>query len=334
MASAIKEMAKLTGLSVATISKYINGGNVKGKNRIIIEEVLKDNEFSINEFARGLKTNKSNTIGVIIPHLNEVFATTILVNIENTLIKHGYAMIVTDSGSGLEQEADAVKFLLGKRVDCIIALSIASSGEHFKKVTEKNIPIVFIDHYIEGVKGYFVLIDNYNAMYQATQKLIDFGHKNIGFIGGYDYLYTLHERFKGYQACLKANGIVFNPNNVIKCSDSARSGYEHAKQLLGNKSRPTAVVAANYYLTLGLIMAINELNLTMPDDISVVAVDSLELSHIVKPKLWLVEQPLELIAEEVTDYILNKLVYKNEVTKEKVVLSTKLYEGNSIKKMN
>ena len=120
MAATIKDIANRTGLGLATISSYLNGGNVREKNREKIELAIKELHFEVNEVARGLKTNRTYTIGVVIPELNNIFCTEIITGMEDILRKKGYATIVCDCRTDKELEREAVEFLYRKRVDGII----------------------------------------------------------------------------------------------------------------------------------------------------------------------------------------------------------------------
>ena len=114
IAATIKDVAKYTGLSIATISKYINGGNVLEHNKKIIDEAIDVLNFRVNEMARGLKTNRSKTIGILIPNLEKVFCTSIVSNIENILIKHGYSTVICDYKEDINLEKEKLKFLVNK----------------------------------------------------------------------------------------------------------------------------------------------------------------------------------------------------------------------------
>ena len=126
MAATIKDIASKTGLGLATISSYLNGGNVRERNRIKIEEAIDELHFEVNEVARGLKTKRTYTIGVIIPELHNIFHTEIIAEVEEYLRKHGYATMICDCKNSKELEKEAVEFLYRKRVDGIINIPGAS----------------------------------------------------------------------------------------------------------------------------------------------------------------------------------------------------------------
>jgi LacI family transcriptional regulator len=130
MASTIKDVAKYTGLSIATISKYINGGNVLEQNKKIIDEAIEALNFHVNEMARGLKTNRSKTIGILIPNLEKIFCTSIVSNIENILLQHGYSTIICDYKEDMNLEKAKLKFLVSKMVDGLIIIPLGVTKQY------------------------------------------------------------------------------------------------------------------------------------------------------------------------------------------------------------
>lgn len=307
IASTIKDVAKYTGLSIATISKYINGGNVLDENRTLIEEAIKTLGFKVNEIARGLKTNKTMTIGVLIPSLENIFFTSIVSNIENILIQNGYSTIICDYKEDEKQERDKMEFLLNKMVDGIIAVPLTDNGGHIKRVMDKNIPVVLIDRPIKDIGCDVVLVDNLNASYDAVEQLIIKGHKRIGIICGSEDIYTARERLKGYLRVHEDYAMEID-KNLIRFGDyQLQSGYGLLSELLDIKPCPTAVYVTNYEMTLGAIIAINERNIKIPDELSFIGFDNLQMARIVKPPLSIVVQPMQQIGETAANILLKRL---------------------------
>lgn len=160
MAATMKDIARRTGLGLATISSYFNGGNVREKNRIKIEEAIEELHYEVNEVARGLKTNATRTIGVVIPELNNTFCAEIITGMEDVLRSHGYATIVCDCRTDKKLEREAVEFLTRRRVDGIINMPVDEEGNHLKRFQKTGKPIVLIDRKIQGINCDSVLVDN------------------------------------------------------------------------------------------------------------------------------------------------------------------------------
>lgn len=330
--STIKDIARETGLGLATISKYINGGNVLEKNKIAIDAAIGKYGFTINEFARGLKTSKSHTVGVIIPELSNVFITTIITVIEDILRKNGYGVLICDCRTDEAQEREAVRFLMGKMVDGIINMPVSKSGNHLLPLTENGVPVVLLDRMIPDFKDNVnaVLVDNVNASASAVKVLCDAGHENIGIILGPQDVFTSQQRLLGYNQILIQNSFQPDSSGIVFSDYTVQGGYESMKRLLADKSI-TAVFATNYEMTLGAIIAINELGMSIPEQISFIGFDNMQLSRVIKPKLTIVTQPLEEIGKNAADIMLSKLSGGTDSAVRVVTLSTGISLGESVK---
>jgi LacI family transcriptional regulator len=303
----IKDVARETGLSLATISKYINGGNVLDKNKQSIEEAIRKLDFKVNEMARALKTNRSMTVGVLIPSFENIFFTSIVSNIENGLLQEGYSTIVCDYKEDPRLEAEKLNFLLDKMVDGVIMMPLTDNDELINEIISKEIPVLLIDRMINNVNCDVVLVDNLNASYNAVEQLIIRGHKRIGIVVGPEDVYTAQERLKGYIRVHEDYGREVDPG-LIKYGDyQMQSGYELFQELLQVDPPPTAVYVTNYEMTLGAVIAINETNLKIPEDLSVIGFDNLALARIVKPSLSIVVQPMQQIGEVAAQMLLKRL---------------------------
>jgi LacI family transcriptional regulator len=331
IASTIKDVAKYTGLSIATISKYINGGNVLDKNKQIIDEAIKALDFKVNEIARGLKTNKTMTIGVLIPDFKNIFFTTVVSNIENVLIQNGYSTIICDYKNDNVLEKEKFNFLVNKQVDGIIIIPQGDDVRHIKEHINKNMPLVLVDRALEGVECDTILVDNMNASYNAVEHLITRGHKSIGIICGPDNIFTAVERLKGYMRVHKDYSMKIDESLVKKGDNDVESGYTRLNELLDLQVPPTAVFVTNYEMTLGAIMALNERNIKIPDELSIVGFDNLHMARIVKPSLSIVVQPMEQIGEIAANTILRRLRGDMSNYPSMVRLKTELMINQSVK---
>ena len=331
----IKDVAKRTGLSLTTVSKYLNGIKVKEANKTAIDAAIADLGYSVNGLARGLRTGQSHTIGVVIPDFSGIFTTTILSYAEDFLIDNGYNLIVSDCRSDIEREVKALQTLLTRQVDGVINMPSNVSGSHLLPAIEKNIPVVLIDRLIPSLedKVNAVLVDNLTASEEATQLLIDAGHKDIGIILGPEHISTFKQRLTGYSNALEKNGIDLNPQYVhFARRSTTQYGYDITMEML-SRTKPTALFATNHYMSLGAVMALNELRLSIPQDIAIVAYDDLPASRVIKPKLTLVAQPLEAIAQCVSEIMLAAIESKREnKCQEPVVkvLKAEIKKGESV----
>jgi len=333
MAATIKDIANKTGLGLATISKYLNGGNVREENRAAIEAAIRDLDFNANMFARGLKSRRSRTVGVIIPDLSNLFITSILTTAQNILQQEGYGMLVCDCRTDPELERRAVSFLLSKGVDGIFNMPVAQDGSHLLPAIGKQLAIVLVDRMITAYTASVdaVLIDNREASGHAVRHFMENGHRRIGIVVGPEEVYTSRERLQGYREALEGAGLPYDPTLVRFSPYTLQGGYDYMKQLCGTPTGMTAVLVTNYEMTLGAVMALNELGVRIPADLSLIGFDDMLLYSAVSPRLTIVEQPLEAIGTQAAQLMLARLSGKEDGPARAVTLPAKLQVGASVR---
>ena len=333
MAATIKDIARETGLSLATISKYINGGNLREKNRVAIERAIKKLDYRVNEYARGLKSKKSRTVGMVLPELSNLFNMKIVSVIERILQEQGYSIIICDSQNNLEQEARSVEFLLSKQVDGIINIPMGNSSSHLAPAVEHQIPILLLDRPLDKLNDVVscVLIDNQRAARMAVRLLLDAGHRSIGVVVGPAGVYTAEMRLKGYREALEEYGIPFEERLVARASLTVEGGYRQMRRLLKESKDMTAVFVTNYEMTLGALIALNKEGVQIPQELSIVGFDNImDLSRVFRPSLTIVSQPMEQIGIQAARLMLERLSGDASAAPMTVTLSATLREGASI----
>lgn len=307
MAATMKDIAKQTGLGLATISSYFNGGNVREKNRIKIEMAIRELHYEVNEVARGLKTNATHTIGVVIPELNNIFCTEIITVMEDILRSHGYATIVCDCRTDKELEKEAMEFLMRKRVDGIINMPVDTQGENLLEFQKTGRPIVLIDRQVQGISCDCVLVDNQKAAEDAVSLLLEHGHREIGIISGPREVYTARERLAGYAAAHQKYKVPVQESLIYHGDYTIQGGAKGVEKLVRQNPHMTAVFVTNYEMTMGAVIGGNELGIRIPEELSLVGFDNLQFARACTPKLTIVSQPTEGIAREVAGIMLKRL---------------------------
>lgn len=333
MAATMKDIARRTGLGLATISSYFNGGNVREKNRIKIEEAIEELHYEVNEVARGLKTNATRTIGVVIPELNNTFCAEIITGMEDVLRSHGYATIVCDCRTDKKLEREAVEFLIRRRVDGIINMPVDEEGNHLKRFQKMGKPIVLIDRKIQGIDCDSVLVDNKKAAEDAVRYFIGRGHRNIGIIGGPEEVFTAQERMAGYYKALESAGIPVRESLIWHGDYTIQGGVRGLEELVQNNPEMTAVFVTNYEMTMGAMIGVNELGIRIPEQLSMIGFDNLQFARACNPKLTIVAQPTDGIAREVAKVMLNHLENAGETPGElfSEKLETEIIAGKSVR---
>ena len=347
MGATMKDIARETGLGLATISSYLNGGNVREKNRIKIEEAIEKLHFEVNEVARGLKTNRTKTIGIIQPELNNIFFSEIITAAEDLLRSHGYATMICDCRSDVKREEEAAEFLLHRRVDGLIMMPTGAEKKVLDKFRKSRRPVVLIDRRMENGDCDCVLVDNEGAAQNAVKRLMKKGHKKIGMITGPDNVYTARERQRGYELAMQESSKARKDTKLLADGNYTIAGGAKAmRKLYEDNPDMTAVFISNYEMTVGAMMEINDLGIKVPEQLSVIGFDNVDFARAVVPRLTIVTQPTEEIGQAAANLLLSRLEDKDETldktsdnksettetteTTETIWLKTGFVEGKSV----
>ena len=266
MAATIKDIKEKTGLSLATISKFLNGGNVLPENREKIAAAIESLHYEVNEIARGLVTNRTKTVGVAVFSIESLFNGILLRHMGETLRRAGYAAIICDSNNDPDREAENIRFLLGKKVDGIIAIPAGRSGAFLRPAQEAGVPAVLLDRDLEGGGFDCVRIDNRLAARRAVEVLLAKGHRKIACISSAAE-YTGLERRLGWLDTMERAGLEPPEAYQRLGFHSFEFGHQSMQELLRLPDRPTAVFMSNYEITLGGVMAVNESRFRCPADV-------------------------------------------------------------------
>lgn len=328
MASTIKDIRRVTGLSLATISKYLNGGNVRLENKKKIDEAVRELDYHVNEMARSLVTKKSHSVGFIVRSLVSPFDSKLVTYAGQITRKKGYSLVICDSNDSLTQEMENVRFLAQKNLDGLLIIPVSDCPDFLEPLDNLNIPIVTLDRRLPGFDS--VLTDHYRIGKEAAEYLLSKGHKRIAIIHPTNVI-TGYERFRGFVDTLKEHGID-TPQEYLKGKDATPDfGYQAMKELLKLPKPPTAVFTTNYDLNLGAIMMINEAGLKFPGDISLVGVDNLLLPNIMKPTLTCLVQPMEEIGTKAARMLVDHIQHPGRSAEPRTVTYPPiLREGNSV----
>ncbi len=330
MSATIVDIKEKTGLSLATISKYLNGGNVLPENRVKIEAAIKELHYEVNELARGLVTNRTRTVGILVFSIESPFSGMILHHVGLALRKEGYGMLIADSCDDEETEARNLKYLISKKVDGIIALPVATKGEFLIPARDAKTPVVLLDRSLSDVQYDCVRIDNRKSTYHAMKEFISRNHKKIAVIAS-EREYTGRERYNGFVDAMRDAGLDVRADYCVRGTHSIATGYNGMKKLLSLADRPTAVFMSNYEITLGAMLALNESGFRSPDDISLLGFDDQLFFHVLEPQVYMVEQPMKQLGEKAVELLLHRI--KGDISDDpmEIALSTRLQIGNSIK---
>lgn len=304
----IKDVARMAGVSTSTVSKFINGGNVREENVDAIRNAIRELDYRVNPFARSLKTQRSRSIGVLLPNMTAPFYGSVVMALDKALRDYGYHCLISCYSSQHGLERDNLQFLISNGIDGLIYAPEDISAEEFYELTANcNIPVVQLDRMIQGVATDTVLVDNSEAVHKAVTHLVEHGHRRIALISGPKSVFSAKERQVGYLRALNDHNIPYDDALAVSDENTFAAGYHGFAALLQQENPPTAVLTTNYDITLGLITAIQERGLRIPEDVDVFGFDCVEVCTMMHPPLPVVQQPEAEIGRVAAEYLIQRL---------------------------
>jgi DNA-binding LacI/PurR family transcriptional regulator len=333
----IKDVAEKAGVSTTTVLRVLhNNGYVSKETRAKVLEAIDLTGYHFNMIAHSLKKNVTRVIGhIIVGHYFNPFFARVAYSVESAANKKGYHVISYFSYGDPKREAEAVDLFISRRVEGII-FTTPLKEENIYKVMSSNIPVVMIERPLKIPVGDYVLVDNFSGVYEAVKYLISMGHKKIGFIGVNPNRNSIissdveAERFDGYRQAMLDSELEIEPELIKLSSDyTVEEGFQLGKELLSLKDFPSAIFVTSDITATGIMQAIYEERLRVPEDISIVGFDD-ALAMYTAPPLTTVAQPFEEMGEVAINLIIDRLRDKNIESQRRVILKPELVIRNSV----
>lgn len=289
----IKDIAIELGISISTVSRALRGQpDVNAETRKAVVDLAEKLDYQPNKAALSLLNKHTNTIGVLVPNLDYFFATAIK-GIDEAALEAGYTVMVCQSNESYGKELINTKRLLESRVDGFI-ISVSSDTkivDHFKKIQDKGIPMVFFDRDVNELQAPKILLNNFEGGYIATKHLINKGYSKIAFLGGPERMSISNQRFEGYKSALKEAGIKFNVKFVEHGDFNQEYAYVNTNELLRAKQKPDAIFAMSDRLAIGAMQSIKKHGLRIPDDIGLIGFNNEPITNLLSPSISTIDQP-------------------------------------------
>ena len=323
----ILKIAKLAGVSGATVSKVLNGKDqaISEATRKRIFEIVEREGYIPNSIAQSLKIKNTKTIGLIIPDVMNMFFGELAKGVEDSADKVGYSLILCNTDNNETKEKKYLKVLQGKMVDGIIMAAVENSSDTSLESCKQ--PIVLIDRDVTTNQTVGrIKIDNEKCIYDAVSFLIKKGCKNIGFISSKTNNSISQNRLNGYIKVLEENGIPYNESIVYLDDYSVNTGSIGALSLISN-SNIDGICCGNDLIAIGAIKALREKNIDIPKDIKVIGMDDISISSYIEPPLSTIRQPIYEMGHEAVDLLIDMI--ENRETNLIRILNHSLVERRS-----
>ena len=301
----IYDVARLAGVSTATVSRALNGtGQIAASTRATIEAAVEQLGYRPNTIARSLVTKTTQTIALLLPDITNPFYAALVNGIQQTALSHGHTMLLCTTESDAGREEHYLRVLRAKQVDGALVDGLVLPPDRIARFVEDGFPIVCLDRDIDSRSIPLVQVDNRLGGRIATEHLIDLGHTRIGHVTGAGELGISDERLAGYRDALSGAGLPVDFQLVEEGRFTDDGGHDAARRLLEREPGVTAIFAANDLSALGVLNAVAEAGKRVPDDVSVVGFDDLHLSAYTAPPLTTIRQPAVEIATLATEILI------------------------------
>jgi LacI family transcriptional regulator len=300
----IAEIAALAGVSVPTVSKVLNGrADVAAATRARVETILEEHSYRRR---RGRGSGDPSLIDLVFHHIDNAWAQEVIKGVEDAAAARRVGVVLSELGGVHRPPQDLIDDILARRpLGVLLVLSTLDATQRHQ-LESRSIPFVVVDTFGEPPAGVpTVGSNNWNGGLIATRHLLALGHRRIGVIAGPPDVLCSRARVDGYRSALAEAGVDADPDLVRWGDFHVTGGYEHGLRLLHRADRPTAIFAGSDYQCLGVMRAVRELGLSIPEDVSVVGYDDIPLAQWLGPSLTTVRQPLRDMAATATQMVLS-----------------------------
>ena len=313
----IDDVAKLAGVSRATAGRVVgNYGSVSEKSRERVWDAVRQLDYQPNLIARGLRSQTTKTIAVIVGSIRNTYSTALVYAVEKEAQKKGYNVLICTTHEDIEKELKHLKDLNSRKVDGVILMSAyradANMDKKYKEFYISKLPIVFVDRNIPGINRDVIQSENFDASYKATKYLMDMGHRKIGIIATSNFS-TVQERIKGYKAAFANAGIEYDESLIASVDElSDKMGRKECHEFLEEHPDITALYILNNSLCSGVLLDLKERQMKIPQDISLLVWDDEEYNELLD--ITTIEQPITEIGKQATRRLFELIGEPEETT--------------------
>jgi LacI family transcriptional regulator len=292
----IRDVAREAGVSITTVSRVLNQyADVNPKTRSKVLKVVEQLGYRPNNVARSLVMNRTKTVALVVSELSRWrnghhFMFDVLCGIHDRAQELGYDLVLFSTSPSAQQQTSYMDFVKQRRVDGVVMMGIRLDDPYTREVVEASVPSVLVDVPLTSATCSYVMTDNVGGARMAVEHLIEQGHRQIGFVNGHAQAAVSQERLRGYQEAMERSGIGYRPEWVFFSNFQLEGGAEGARTLLQEHPDLTAIFFASDLMALGAIKSLQEQGVQVPDQISVVGFDDIQIASLMHPALTTVRQ--------------------------------------------
>ncbi|AEV39790.1 periplasmic binding protein/LacI transcriptional regulator (plasmid) [Pseudovibrio sp. FO-BEG1] len=302
----ILDVADTAGVAVGTVSRYLNDQRIRKDNRTRIEQAIADLGYRANTLARAMKTERTNTVGYLVPKFDE-FNSGILTQLVRSLRARGYSIVTFHHSDEADAINEALESASSRRIDAIILSGTHEVTEKVQELLTGEQPVIIFNNDVPGVETDKVLVNDEAAAQDAVSRMIDFGHTRIGVVTGDLNGSTGQNRLQGYKKAHEQAGLSVDEELVYVGNWGQLDGYTAMDRFLGMENPPSAVFFSNYLMTIGGLDCLSSNGKQVGKDIDLVTFDDPDMFRLIPPGITAIEQPIEQIARHLTEIVLSRL---------------------------
>lgn len=323
--SNIRDVAKLAGVAPITVSRVINGADsVTDETRQRVQSAIDQLHYVPNTLARSLRSRQSHIIALIMSDITNPFWTTVARGVEDTAAENNYRTILCNTDESAAKEATYLSLLVERRVDGVIVAPVTREKKDLALLKQQQVPCVLIDRRVDGFTADAVYGDSRQGARLLIDHLIEVGHRRIALINGPSTISSAQDRAEGYREALQVHGLQVNEDLIFQGDFKQESGCRLAKLALAYTPRPTAIFAANNFIALGVLQALQEAGLRVPGDMALVCIDDLPYLSAIDPLLTVATQPAYEMGAAAAQLLIERLTTHRTSRARKVVLPPQL----------
>ncbi len=329
----LKDIAEETGFSIKTVSRAIhNHPDIKEETKIAIMEVVRRRSFTPNWAAQSLRSQRTNTIGFVVPNITNGFFGEIGIAIDEFFRSRSYSTLICFTSNSRSNEVASIQSLLAKKIDGIILAPVGQSGDFLDRIPNLGeTPLVLIDNRLTGPPRNYVLQDNVRNAALLTNHVLGHGHRRVGFVTGPLEESSARERLDGFRSALEAQGMAFDEALVRSVGWEIKDGFDATLSLLdeGSAPRPTALIYASSQLLLGGYRALQEVGLSIPSNVAVASFEHPDVIDALSPRPTTLEKIEAKIGLAASTMLLSLIEAKGELLPPEVLIPGELIVGGS-----
>ena len=321
----IDDVSRKAGVSPATVSRVIsNRGYVSAKARVKVFNAIEELGFVPNAMARGLKTQRSGSVALLVPEIINSFYTTLARGAEDVANANGLHLIIGNTDEKPEKEKVYVELMVASRVEGVIVASAGRSAKPLRLLVEREVPTVLVDRVVDGFNADIVRGDSYNGAIVLTNHLIELGHTEIALINGHPETSAAVDREAGYREALRRAGIKVDERRLSSGTWFIEDAEARVDRLLRQRVPVTAIFGANNFMAIGALRALRRNGLRVPEDVALVSFDDVEVAAEIDPFLTVMAQPAYSIGTLGMGLLLERITRKYLGPPREVVLTPRL----------